>query len=101
MRKKVISLVGSAVLVAALAVPAIAGVTPDDRCDFVDGANGGETGNRIRVSVNALRGHPVLNPGDVPQGAKKVTICHYDGHQAANGRQDEVVIQPAVIASTR
>ena len=86
--RKVMSLAGSAVLLAALAAPVSAGVTPQIRCDYADPNNNGETGNEITISVNALKGHGITNyVGQVTT----VTICHYHGHEAANGRVDEIL----------
>lgn len=62
---------------------------PIQRCNYADPNAGGETGNLITISVNALRGHRIDDA--VPAGAKKVTICHYNGHDAADARADEVV----------
>ena len=87
--RKIMSLAGSAVLLAAFAAPVGAGSTPQIRCDYADPNNNGETGDEITISVKALKGHGITAyVGE----AKKVTICHYHGHEAANGRADEIIV---------
>jgi hypothetical protein len=70
MRKKVLTVFGSAALLLMVSVPASAHVPPPT-CAAAGG-------NEITVSFNALDGHNIIEIGDRQGGPDpKYTICHF------------------------